>query len=231
MALQCDYLERGVGKNGRWERIRDSYSMPVDSFVSMHAVERIESISRVVAPRQTESRGTTRIPFGGFRDVIDLPQLDNNRILFRWGGMQLQVRGAALFLEPDVVFEREKGYFTFVNSADGQERKVASAGLCIGVVPVVDAGTASLPVDRIVYPLIVRSRRGGDAIHLGASSKDLKKLYGEWKVPSHEKWKIAVCEDRKGIAAVLGSPFGFKDIKRPDLGSSEAGKALAFRLC
>ncbi len=233
MAMQSDYVVERRQESCRWDRKESTFTMKIQGFASMHPVERVEAISALVDTLHEQANGTLRIPFGGFRDVISLPPLDNNRILFRWGGIRLQIRGDMIFLEPDVVFTDEKGYFTLVNAsfADGPGQIIKSVGLAIRVVPSADAGTALIPVENLVFPFIVRSRRGGDSINLGGTTKVLKKLYSYWKVPDHMKWKIAVCEDRKGIAAVIGSPFGFDDIKRPDLGVSESGKALAFRLC
>jgi hypothetical protein len=41
--------------------------------------------------------------------------------------------------------------------------------------------------------------------------KEVRKLYQEWNVPDPEKWRIPVIESPRGIEAVFGSFFGFKD--------------------
>ncbi len=65
--------------------------------------------------------------------------------------------------------------------------------------------------DMVKKPLIVRKKNPGDRIHLSNGVKTLKKLYSEWGVIPEERWKIPVIEDRNGIIAVLGSPYGFSD--------------------
>ena len=59
-------------------------------------------------------------------------------------------------------------------------------------------------------PLVVRSRKSGDSIPLPGGRKSVKKLLSEWKVPLNLRPVIPVIEDREGILAVIGGPFGYK---------------------
>ena len=65
--------------------------------------------------------------------------------------------------------------------------------------------------ENLKNPVIVRSRMPGDSIHLVEGLKPIKKLFGDWGVLQEDRWKIPVVEDRSGIIAVLGKPFGFSN--------------------
>ena len=99
------------------------------------------------------------------------------------------------------------------------------------MVPSAEPGTASLPLEGIRLPLIVRSRRSGDAIWTGNTKKNLKKLFNEWKVPDSVRWKIPICQDVRGVAAILGSLLGYKDLFRERGQSDNKTGALVFSMC
>ena len=53
-------------------------------------------------------------------------------------------------------------------------------------------------------PVMVRSRRSGDAIRLPGGSKTLKKIFIDRKIPAAHRSRIPVLEDARGILAVGG---------------------------
>jgi tRNA(Ile)-lysidine synthase len=65
--------------------------------------------------------------------------------------------------------------------------------------------------DTFRFPLVVRSRRPGDAIALKGGTKRLDALFSEWGLAEALRRVVAVVEDRDGIVAVLGAEFGGKD--------------------
>ncbi len=65
--------------------------------------------------------------------------------------------------------------------------------------------------EKLSSPLLVRSRISGDRINLAEGIKPIKKLFNDWGVMPDERWKIPVIEDRKGILAVIGKPFGYSN--------------------
>ena len=71
--------------------------------------------------------------------------------------------------------------------------------------------TIWLSRENLKNPIIARSRISGDCIHLVEGLKPIKKLFSEWGVLPEERWKLPVIEDRSGIIAVLGKPFGFSN--------------------
>jgi tRNA(Ile)-lysidine synthetase-like protein len=66
-------------------------------------------------------------------------------------------------------------------------------------------------LDEIADTVIARSRISGDCIQLVEGSKSIKKLFNDWGVNPKDRWKIPVIEDKTGIIAVLGKPFGFNN--------------------
>jgi len=72
------------------------------------------------------------------------------------------------------------------------------------------------------FPLVVRSRRPGDALALRRGSKRLDELLAEWGIPACSRDKVPIIEDRDGIVAVLGAGAGGRDRYR----ASRAGYRL-----
>ena len=78
------------------------------------------------------------------------------------------------------------------------------------------AGTASLGgvrVGSIDGPLLVRSCRPGDEIRLHSGVKPLAALLREWGAPEAHRWMIPVVADRRGVLAVCGAAFGYRDVR------------------
>ena len=65
--------------------------------------------------------------------------------------------------------------------------------------------------DKLIYPVIARSKMPGDYISLEGGLKSLKKLFNDWGVDPDERWKIPVIEDITGIIAVLGKALGYSN--------------------
>jgi tRNA(Ile)-lysidine synthase len=71
-----------------------------------------------------------------------------------------------------------------------------------------------LRLDAFEWPLIIRSRRPGDVIRLGAGSRQLDRLLADLQIPASLREAVPVVEDRAGLVAVLGSLAGSRDIYR-----------------
>jgi tRNA(Ile)-lysidine synthetase-like protein len=65
--------------------------------------------------------------------------------------------------------------------------------------------------DAFCFPIVVRSRRPGDAIALKNGTKRLDALFSEWALSKYARRAAPIVEDRDGIVAVLGAEFGGKD--------------------
>ena len=55
-----------------------------------------------------------------------------------------------------------------------------------------------------VGEICVRSRQSGDEMRLGGGTKRLKKLFADRKIPAHQRLRIPVLADEKGVLAVHG---------------------------
>ncbi len=213
MELEKEYLQRNIAAHVGWQKECDAYTIDIDDFISLHAVERIETVRCLFDGERKGDTGTLRLPFRAFSRLVNMPPLRDNTLLVRGWGFHLQVHGGKVFFEPDVVFRGEKGYFMVVKGCDESRRSVTLPTAGIRIQETANGGDTFLPISGITFPLIVRSRREGDVIRVGSFSKDLKKLYNEWNVPEQIRWKIPVCEDKTGIIAIMGSLFGFPDVK------------------
>jgi tRNA(Ile)-lysidine synthase len=65
--------------------------------------------------------------------------------------------------------------------------------------------------DAFRFPIVVRSRRPGDALALKAGTKRLDELFSEWALSERARGAVPVIEDRDGIVAVLASGLGGRD--------------------
>jgi tRNA(Ile)-lysidine synthetase-like protein len=74
--------------------------------------------------------------------------------------------------------------------------------------------STGLRLDAFDWPLIIRSRRPGDVIRLGAGSRQLDRLLADLRIPAQFRDAVPVVEDRAGLVAVLGSLAGSRDIYR-----------------
>ncbi|MEI6387792.1 MAG: tRNA lysidine(34) synthetase TilS [Spirochaetota bacterium] len=57
------------------------------------------------------------------------------------------------------------------------------------------------------FPVVLRSRRAGDRIEGSSGWKMVDRLLSGWHIPREERPLVPIIEDRRGIAAVLGSCF------------------------
>jgi len=95
-------------------------------------------------------------------------------------------------------------------------------------------GGSGIREDAFRFPLVVRSRRPGDAIALKEGTKRLDALFSEWGMPEPSRGKAPIVEDRDGIVAVFGAGIGGKDRYRARGGEvspkSEASQECGRRL-
>lgn len=141
--------------------------------------------------------------------LLYLKDLPSGRILLSGGDYVLEQREGMIWWNRLVVLSK-KSYLRVVSPG------VVSIPGNLRLEVIADGGS---PVKsdvwfengRIHGPVVVRSRKPGDFINLSGGRKKIKKLYSEWKIPEKDRWQIPVVCDRKGIIAVLGEPFGYKN--------------------
>jgi tRNA(Ile)-lysidine synthase len=125
---------------------------------------------------------------------------------YRGGGLELRVLGGLAILRHGLDFPRRGGYFVVID----RPRRVRVGSLEVRVSWDFENRVGIL-ADAFCFPIVVRSRRPGDAIALKNGTKRLDALFSEWALSKYARRAAPIVEDRDGIVAVLGAEFGGKD--------------------
>jgi tRNA(Ile)-lysidine synthase len=133
---------------------------------------------------------------------------------YRGMGLELARRGDEIVLSRSSAiperggldFPRRDGYFVVID----RPRRVRVGKLEVRASWRADGGPG-IRADAFRFPLVVRSRRPGDAIALKDGTKRLDALFSEWGIPEALRGTAPIIEDRDGIVAVLGAGIGGKD--------------------
>ena len=131
----------------------------------------------------------------------------------RAGGLAFALEGDSVVISPCLDFPGRGGYFVLIEGPG----TIRAGGLVVSASWSPDRG---IRADAFDFPLVVRSRRPGDEIALPGGTKRLDVLLSEMSLPSDERDRVPVAEDRRGIVALLGGCLGSKDRYRrgPSLG-------------
>lgn len=125
---------------------------------------------------------------------------------YKGAGIELRERDGLVLLRCGLDFPRRGGYFVLVD----RPRRVRVGSLVVRASWSAD-GSSGIRADAFSFPLVVRSRRPGDAIALKDGTKRLDALFSEWALSEDARRAAPVVEDRDGIVAVLGAGLGGKD--------------------
>lgn len=165
------------------------------------------AIDRIGSPHR-------RIPYR-FLDAI--PAADPGRrrgVLARGHGVRIELDGRWIACRRDIVPGGDRGYLYSV------ARELPSTGTPHGIVEMELRGpddgreTVCLEAGELEPPLIARSRRPGDEIHLSAGHRLLKRVFQDCGVPTPARDTVPILEDRRGIVAVCGALVGAKSVWR-----------------
>ena len=119
-------------------------------------------------------------------------------------GLRLEGEGDMLRLSSSLDFGGGDGYFVSLTERDLDVDISLPSGFQIKISWVPSGGSAGIIEGSFDFPLVIRTRRPGDAIALRRGSKAVDELLGSWHIPLHLRNKIALAEDRRGVIAVLG---------------------------
>jgi len=214
-------LRKAAGEALHWRAEARGWSIDGQEFFRAPHILRLQSLYDRIDRLGMHFR---RIP-RRFFDVLGEPErLTDRRVLLAGHGLALRRRGERLFLERDVVGDGEKGYFIRVRSGSAVVVPEAELVLALSRVPAPmkpareqagdgteGGGGAESAAVSLAEPPVFRSAQTGDCIQTRNGYKSLRKLFGEWKVPHGERWKIPIVDSRGGILAVLGGPLGYPD--------------------
>ncbi len=174
-----------------------------------------------------------RIPAGFFKPLETASNRRSGGRILVGHGARLEHLGEWVFWLPDVVLKSKKSYLMRVFEPSVYH---ITPTLCLRVStePKGNAGgqRIGLPQSTIRPPLVVRSRKPGDAIQVKDGKKTLKKLFNEWAVNETLRDVVPIIEDRRGILAVAGGFLGYRDrirVSAPDEQSPKpAGAEIVF---
>jgi tRNA(Ile)-lysidine synthase len=239
LRLAKDFIEAETSRRLQWKESGDAYRIPEAAFLEAPAALRAGSILKLYDLTQGP-KGSRRLPFSFLSPALGerLPArvvLEGHGIRLARDGKdlvweRLDKTGSATSLRSAVVIGGEKSYFIAVET-DGSYI-VSGAALRVDFKKE-SGGDAGFFCPRILEsaispPLVLRSRRGGDALPMTYGRKSVKELFSEWKVPQRLRGIIPLLADRRGIVAVLGGSFGFPDFIRA--GARGMGDSIAVRV-
>ncbi len=210
MEMTGEYLERSMGDLLDLPGEDGDLNIGAASFGKLLPVERMELLYSGWEKWKDKPSETLR--FKTISSVVSKKQDyfgGGNRILISAGDFQLVQTGGRI-LWKRLVVNAKKSYLRVITSGEF----IIYPGLRIKAVygsRVSAEEDIWLRPEKVESPLIVRSGRPGDHIGLKEGRKTLKKLFGQWRVPPEDRWRIPVLEDRSGILAVIGGPLGFKN--------------------
>ncbi len=128
-------------------------------------------------------------------------------------GVRVSFSAEELVVEPDIVRSGQSGYLR-VMAVD----RPVDAGLGWSLTLTRDSDTPArgrvLHLNRIRRPVVVRAPRSGDRVT--GTDRSVPETLAEAGVPRADRGIIPVVVDRDGVAAVLGSVLGYRDVLRPD---------------
>lgn len=157
---------------------------------------------RLVAAAARSTRPEGRLASGaGFQFIRE-----GGALLVEAAGGSNASRG----LEEELPAGPDSAGFCLVAPGFGEYR-IGKAGFC----RIYSATEApGLRVDSFSWPLCLRGRRPGDAIHSSGGRKKLDDLASGMGVSAPLRDRLVVLEDRSGIVAVLGAFLGGRDVYR-----------------
>lgn len=144
--------------------------------------------------------------------------LDGGAASYRGGGFELRRTEAGLELSLALDFPGGGGYFVKVDDPGREGFHVSVGNVAVSAAWRSGRDAEGIRSDAFTFPVIVRSRRPGDALAIRGGRKLLDVLFSEWGVEGAARDRIPVIEDRDGILAVLGAGYGGRDRYRHNEG-------------
>ncbi|MBN2049505.1 MAG: tRNA lysidine(34) synthetase TilS [Spirochaetales bacterium] len=220
MSFAADFLETAGKSMEVWEPWEGGYRIPFDQFIAAHPALRIRWLYDLY-DRSKGDRKKARLPYRVIQRALSWNGKEGG-ILFRWEGLQAIRRGGFIFWEEDIVLEEKKQYVILIDT----ERDLVIDRIMFHVRLWEDKPFIEKETLRVAAPpLLIRSKRDGDKLRIGRGRMDLNTLFSQWKVRPAHRWMIPIVEDREGIVAVLGEPFGYKNRYR-STGEKHGGERI-----
>ncbi len=220
------YISNSAGDLGRFSDDEGTVFLSLEEFFALSAYERMEILYQSW-DKWTE-KPFQRLSYKNIMRIFEGENRNNSRKILEGPGFSL-VYSKDRFLWRRLVVSPKKSYLRVVDSG----RYSIPSGVVVEVYP--DTSLLEektwLHADLLDRPLVLRSRKPGDSIDLKEGRKSIKKLFGEWKVPEGDRWKIPLVSDKSGILLVLGEGFGYKNrvaVKHKKTGRTMSGEKIVF---
>ena len=154
----------------------------------------------------------------------DLPA----RLALEGHGTRLRERAGRVWWGPHLASTSEKGYFIEVFEAGFFAAGDSGMSVCFSPADAaVEPGGIAILAENVIPPLILRSRRKGDAITLSSGRTPVKDLLDRWGVAEADRDRLPILADRAGVLAVLGGGLGRESRVRDGAGADDrAGRSL-----
>ena len=178
-----------------------------EEFANKPAYQQVETLYK--SWDMWKNRPFNRLPYRFISTALDHKSVGGSNILIQGYTCQLLHHKERIIWKRVVVVSSKKSYLRVV--VEGDQEIFPGFTLCVEEMNEFPEDTVWFSRENLKNPVIVRSRISGDRIHLVEGLKPIKKLFSEWGVLPEERWKLPVIEDRSGIIAVLGKPFGFSN--------------------
>lgn len=226
IALADEALEFASKTLLDWRQTPDGFEIEAERLMSVpHAIRMRSLLTRL---NQLGVGG--RVP-NGFFAPLRRHQVGCEGTILRGRGVRMDERGGIIRLLRDVVLPAKKSYLIRVHGLNLYHitrtlSMEVTSRRCAGTIG--NAVCAALEQGR--QPVVVRSRRPGDSILMESGTKKLKKLFADWGVKHRHRDLIPIVEDRSGIVAVAGSPFGYPDRVRrgAEISDDERRQVMVF---
>ncbi len=216
MRKVAEFLGREADDRIQWHRHGHQWCTNRAAFFAAPDVVRIESLKRLcIRVGESDPSKAQSLPTSGFFSQITCS--DDGKpvgVLAAGGGWLLQKFHDLILWGLDVVQTDKNGYVLRVREnmrvvLRKEDRPVVSTPNNGQAEPVFEI---QLNAATLSAPLLLRTRRPGDTIRTGVGSKSVKKLFSEWRIPADLREDIPVLEDRNGLCAIVGKPFGYHNL-------------------
>lgn len=176
-------------------------------FIDKPVYQKVETLYK--SWNMWKNKPFNRLPYKFLSTALAFNSGSNSDILTEGYSCQLIRHKEKIIWKRVVVVSSKKSYLRVIT--DGEQEIYPGMNLLLEQKKELSENTIWISREKITDTLIARSRISVDCIQLVEGLKPIKKLFNEWGVKPEERWKIPVIEDKTGIIAVLGSPFGFSN--------------------
>ena len=196
-----------------WKRTALGIAVPWEDFRAAPGALQMEALFQGY-DLLLHGTGPRRLPRRFLLPIRQAAERNAPRVRADGHGVVIERRATELFMSAAVVHGSGTGYLW--EAVRSGSYKIPETQVEIRrAEPVAGERTVAgtVHVGSIEGPLLVRSCRPGDTIRLRSGVKPLAALLREWGAPEARRWMIPVVADSRGVLAVCGAAFGYRDVR------------------